>query len=33
MGACQALGTLSPEKDNALFLGTDSLHWGWGYTV
>lgn len=33
MGAHQALGTLSPEKDKALSLGTGSLNCGWSCTT
>lgn len=33
MGAHQALGTLSPEKNKALSLGTGSLDCGWSCTT
>lgn len=33
MWACQALGILSPEKDNTLSVGIGSLNWDWGCTA
>lgn len=33
MGARQALGTLCPEKNNALTLGTGGLDCGWSCTT